>query len=71
MALKIVVLAPIFAVILPIVAGFGVLYFYLAGVIGATTALLGAFTLAAVLVTGVALHGEANESHEGGDLTRS
>ena len=62
-------LAPVFAVFLPMVMGLGLLYFYLAGVIGVTTVLVGVFALAAIVITGVAFRPEPDEQAQGGDFT--
>jgi hypothetical protein len=54
-------LAPAFAVSLPMLMGLGLLYFYIAGVIGMTTALVGAFALAAIVVTGLAFRPDPDD----------
>jgi hypothetical protein len=55
-------LAPIFAVVLPMLMGLGLVYFYLAEIIGMATVFVGAFTLAAVVVAGVLV--QATDHHE-------
>jgi hypothetical protein len=61
---------PIFAVVLPVLMGLGLLYLYLSGVIGVATALVVAFALGAIVVTGVTMHAGTDEAAEPRDLTR-
>jgi hypothetical protein len=58
--------AAIFAVVLPIILGFGLIYLFTEGAIGMATVLAGSFALVAIAVTAVVFPEGADESDAGG-----
>ena len=59
--------APIFAIVLPILLGLGLIYLFTQGTIGVATALAGAFALVAFAVTVVVFHGGDEPESDGFD----
>ena len=58
--------APILAVILPIILGFGLIYLFTEGTIGMASVLAGSFALVAVAITAVVFPDSSDESDTSG-----
>ena len=61
---------PVMAVGVPILIALGLLYLFVAGVIGTATALVSTFSLTAFAITAVVLHGNGDDEDEAGPQLR-